>query len=658
MYSNKMKLAGRAVGSVTIAMALMLSAAGLASGATHHGGWSHRHDVASPRVSRFLYPRIGEGGLVTVVTASTVTVDRWDGKTTTYTITPTTTFTEGYTATTEASLVVGDRINIRLARRAPTTALKINIELAELSGKVTAVVGNLITITGPQGFARTILVSSATTFREGGSSATLADVTVGSEVFSRGIIDVDLTTLDALLVTINAPGHVVTYHGLVTAVTDTSVTVNRLNGDIATYSITPTTVFHQGATILTAASLVVGDKVNVDVYTTAPMTALKIGILQATLAGKVTVVNGNSITIMTGKGFSRAITVSDTTSYSEGGNPATLADVTVGSVIIAQGLIDADLTTLDATKIFIREAGHAVTYHGVISALTDTSVTVNRNDAKTTVFTITPSTIITEGAASMTVPSLAIGDSVDVVVNSTNPTTALRINIVQATLAGRVTAVVGNLITITGGQGFARTVQVSTNTTYTEDGAAATLADVTVGSNIVAVGSINADLTMLDATSVAIKSNGHAETIRGLVTGVTPTSFTLNRLNGTTTTFSFTSSTTFTEGSTVLTGAALAAGDSADVGVNSSAPTAALSVNILLATLSGPVTAVDGNTITIRGGKGFARTIVVSATTTYAQAGNPAATLADVTVGSHISAQGTVDANLTTLDATTVTIGK
>jgi hypothetical protein len=253
---------------------------------------------------------------------------------------------------------------------------------------------------------------------------------------------------------------------------------------------------------------------------------------------------------------------------------------------------------------------------------------------------------------------LAIGDSVDVVVNSTNPTTALRINIVQATLAGRVTAVVGNLITITGGQGFARTVQVSTNTTYTEDGAAATLADVTVGSNIVAVGSINADLTMLDATSVAIKSNGHAETIRGLVTGVTPTSFTLNRLNGTTTTFSFTSSTTFTEGSTVLTGAALAAGDSADVGVNSSAPTAALSVNILLATLSGPVTAVDGNTITIRGGKGFARTIVVSATTTYAQAGNPAATLADVTVGSHISAQGTVDANLTTLDATTVTIGK
>jgi hypothetical protein len=46
----------------------------------------------------------------------------------------------------------------------------------------------------------------------------------------------------------------------------------------------------------------------------------------------------------------------------------------------------------------------------------------------------------------------------------------------------------------------------------------------------------------------------------------------------------------------------------------------------------------------------------VSATTIYTKAGAPA-TLADVTVGSRITAQGTVDADLTTLDATTITIG-
>jgi hypothetical protein len=198
---------------------------------------------------------------------------------------------------------------------------------------------------------------------------------------------------------------------------------------------------------------------------------------------------------------------------------------------------------------------------------------------------------------------------------------------------------------------------VSAATTYTEGGAAATLANVTVGSDIIAVGTIDTNMTTLDATTVSIKSNGHAETIHGLVTAVATGSFTLNRLNGTTTTFTVTSSTTFTEGSTVLTAAALVVGDSADVDVNSLAPRTALSVNILLATLSGPVTAVSGNTITIRGGKGFDRTIVVSDATTYTQ-GGAAATLANVTVGSFITAQGTVDSNLTTLDATTVTIRK
>src|ERR1039458_7762991 len=653
MYSNKMKWAGRAVGSVALSMALMLSAAGLASAGTRPDARFHHHDVASSRISRFLYARIGEGGLVTAVTSTSVTVDRWNGKTTTYTITPTTTFTEGSSPTTAASLVVGDRINIRLARSAPRTALKINIELAELAGKVTSVVGNLITITGPQGFARTILVSATTTYTQGGAAATLANVTVGSDVFAKGTIDVNLTSLDALTVRIGSVHHAILYHGFVTAITSNSVTLDRLNHVTEMFSITPTTTFHQGSTVLTAASLVVGDRVNVRVNSSDPTTALSIGIELAALAGKVTAVVGNSITITTGKGFSRAISVSATTTYTQGGAAATLANVTVGSLIIAVGLIDADLTTLDATKVAIREVGHAVTYRGVISAVSSTSVTLNRNDGKTTTFTITPTTIITEGAASMTVPSLAVGDTVDVLVNSANPTIALRINIVQATLAGKVTAVVGNLITISGGQGFARTILVSAATTYTEGGAAATLANVTVGLNIIAVGTIDTNMTTLDATTVAIKSNGHAETIHGLVTAVGTGSFTLNRLNGTTTTFTVTSSTTFTEGSTVLTAAALVVGDSADVDVNSLAPRTALSVNILLATLSGPVTAVSGNTITIRGGKGFDRTIVVSDATTYTQ-GGATVTLANVTVGSFITAQGTVDSNLTTLDATTV----
>src|ERR1039458_125016 len=641
MYSNKMKWAGRAVGSVALSMALMLSAAGLASAGTRPDARFHHHDVASSRISRFLYARIGEGGLVTAVTSTSVTVDRWNGKTTTYTITPTTTFTEGSSPTTAASLVVGDRINIRLARSAPRTALKINIELAELAGKVTSVVGNLITITGPQGFARTILVSATTTYTQGGAAATLANVTVGSDVFAKGTIDVNLTSLDALTVRIGSVNHAILYHGFVTAITSNSVTLDRLNHVTEIFSITPATTFHQGSTVLTAASLVVGDRVNVRVNSSDPTTALSIGIELAALAGKVTAVVGNSITITTGQGFARTILVSAATTYTEGGAAATLANVTVGSDIIAVGTIDTNMTTLDATKVAIREVGHAVTYRGVISAVSSTSVTLNRNDGKTTTFTITPTTIITEGAASMNAPSLAPGDTGDGEGNSANPTTALRINIVQATLAGKVTAVVGNLITISGGQGFARTILVSAATTYTEGGAAATLANVTVGSDIIAVGTIDTNMTTLDATKVAIREVGHAVTYRGVISAVSSTSVTLNRNDGKTTTFTITPTTIITEGAASMTAPSLALGDTVDVEVNSATPTTALRINIVQATLAGKVTAVVGNLITISGGQGFARTILVSAATTYTE-GGAAATLANVTVGSDIIAVGTI----------------
>jgi hypothetical protein len=657
MYSSRMKLAAKAASSVGIAMALMVSAAGLASASTSTAHRASHHDVSSSRHSRFEYARIGEGGLVTAVTTTSVTVDRWDGKTTTYTITPSTTFTEGSTPTTAASLVVGDRINIRLDRSAPTTALKINIELAQLAGKVSSVAGNLITITGPQGFAREILVSATTTFTQGGQPATLADVTVGAPIFAKGTIDANLTTLDALSVRIGSTTHAIVYQGVVTAVSSTSVTVQRANTATALFTITPTTTFSQGKNVLTIASLVVGDHVDVEVSSSAPGTALKINIDLTALAGSVTAVTASSITIMAAKGFSRTVVVSATTVYTEGGQPATLADVTVGSDIVAVGLIDPNQTSLDASKVDIRQAGHSITYRGLVNAVTTTSVTVNRNDGKTTTFTITPSTIITEGPSTMTPASLAVGDTVDVTVNSTAPLTALKINIVQATLAGPVTAINGDTITIMGGQGFSRTVQVSATTTYTEGGSPATLSDIVVGSVIAAVGTIGTNLTTLDATAVTIKNSGHAETVHGLVTAVSTSSFTLQRSNGVTTNFTVTPSTTFSEGSTVLTFASLVMGDDADVSVNSVNPTTAVSVDILLATLSGHVTAVTSSTITITAGKGFSRTINVTATTTYTKGGQPA-TLADVTVGSYITAQGTVDADLTTLDASSVTIGK
>jgi hypothetical protein len=662
MNSSKMKFVGKAAGSVAVAVALMASVAGLAGAAPSSHSRFGRHDVSSGLKSIFSYARTGEGGYVTAVVAGTATTDgsltvnRWDGQTTTYSITGTTTFTEGGSPTTVTSLVVGDRVNIRLARSAPTTALKINIELAELSGKVSSVNGATITVIGGQGFTRTILVGDATQYRESGTTVGLSAVKMGEQIFAEGTIDPNLTSLDALTVII---GQTLIFHGVVTAVVAPTATTNG--------SVTPTTTFTQGSTALTASDLVVGDRVGVFVNTTAVTNALRINIELARIAGRVSAINGQTYTVTGGQGFSRTVLVGSMTTYTQGGAPAGINDILVGSYIVARGTIDPNLTTLDATTIAIAAVGHPETFVGSVAAVTITAtsstVTVNRQDGKTTIFTITPTTVVTEGSTVLSPASLTVGDRVSVDVNTMAPTTALKINIELATLSGRVDAVVGYLITITSAQGFTREVLAGANTTYTQGGAPAGLNDVLVGTKIVAQGTVDANLTTLDASSVAMSgaATGHTETLHGLVTAVvaatatTNGSVTLNRLDGTITTFTITPTTTFTQGSASITADALVVGDSAGIEVNSLAPTTALSINIVLATMSGHVTSVVGDVITITGGEGFSRTILVNDNTTYTQ-GGASVDLSYVKVGSKIVAEGTVDPDLTTLDATSVTI--
>ncbi len=493
----------RAAVSLAMGLALAVGSIGVASASGRHGTYADDHNCASAKKSPFDYARFSEGGYVTAVTAASVTVLRWNGMTTTYTITPTTVFTEGTQPATAAQLVVGDRVNIRLARSAKTTALRINIELAQLAGKVTSVSGNTITITGGQGFGRTILVGTTTTYTESSTPATLAAVTVGASISAKGTIDTNGTTLDALSVTI---GHPVTVRGTVTTVTSSSVTINRLNGASGTYTITPTTVITEGAAVMTPASLVAGDKVSIVVNSSALTTAFKINIEMAHLVGTVSAVGvgGSTITIIAGQGFSRTVMVSLTTTYTKGGAPATLADVVVGVKIDAKGTIDTNGTTLDAVSVAITVPGHSETIRGVVTAVSSASVTVSRLNATSAIFTITPTTVITEGSTVMSEAAIVIGDRVNITVNSTNPSTALKINIELAELGGFVSAVSGNNITVIGGQGFNRTILVSASTTYTKAGAPATLADVVVGSKISAQGTIDVNLTTLDAVSVAI----------------------------------------------------------------------------------------------------------------------------------------------------------
>lgn len=83
----------------------------------------------------------------------------------------------------------------------------------------------------------------------------------------------------------------------------------------------------------------------------------------------------------------------------------------------------------------------------------------------------------------------------------------------------------------------------------------------------------------------------------------------------------------------------------------------ARSVDILPAHLDGYVTAIGTGTLTVIDGSGFTRTVTTSSATTYRNAGT-AATASAVKVGSFVRALGAVGSDHSTLDATSIEVGR
>jgi len=199
MNKIKTKTVGRVTAAAALSLGFAASAVSVASASTHgsrHGG--HRGFADGTNWTK------GLGGVVTSVTATSVTVTAHDGTSSTFTITPTTTFAEGSTTVLPAVLVVGDRIEIQVASSATSTATSIDIDLARFGGEVTVVSGDTITISGHDGVSSTILVGTTTTFSKGGATAALTDVAAGLYVSAQGVIGATPTTLDASSFTIGA----------------------------------------------------------------------------------------------------------------------------------------------------------------------------------------------------------------------------------------------------------------------------------------------------------------------------------------------------------------------------------------------------------------------------------------------------------------------
>jgi hypothetical protein len=229
---------------------------------------------------------------------------------------------------------------------------------AVLVGKVSAVSGDNITVTDPEGFTRAILVSGATTYNQGGAASSITAVIVGAKIFAQGTVDANGTTLDAL--SIDIAGGTKTQMGfdwgVVTAVTSSSVTIENHGGTSTTFTYATTTpieaIGHDKIT-LSSADLVVNEHAGVEFSTSAATTATGIWVELAHISGVVTAVSGDNITISDHQGFTRLVLVGGATTYNNAGATGSLTDVVVGARIKAEGLVDANGTTLDALSVDI-----------------------------------------------------------------------------------------------------------------------------------------------------------------------------------------------------------------------------------------------------------------------------------------------------------------
>jgi hypothetical protein len=146
-----------------------------------------------------------------------------------------------------------------------------------------------------------------------------------------------------------------------------------------------------------------------------------------------------------------------------------------------------------------------------VTAINGFDISLKTDDGWTRTITVTNTTTITKGGATIALGDLAVGDQVRFAqqkgTDGTYSVTA--IVVVLPTVVGEVTAIDGNTLTITQPGGTTATIHVGSNTTYRVNGATGALSDIKVGSIMVAEGTQRADGS-LDAAAIRSGFGDHA----------------------------------------------------------------------------------------------------------------------------------------------------
>lgn len=226
---------------------------------------------------------------------------------------------------------------------------------------VTAINGNDLALKTTDGWTRTITVASATTITEAGRTIAVGDLDVGDTIRFSQTPNADGTyTIDAIVIVVPTVG------GTVTELGSGSFKLTARDGTAWTITTSSTTAYELGfsdtAPAGSASDLQVGGRVVVQGTSAAnnAMTAVTVRIQVPRAGGQVTAKTADSITVTRRDGSTTVIHVSSSTTYRVvDETSATLADITVGMIIMAEGTQRSD-GSIDATTIVggIGRGGH------------------------------------------------------------------------------------------------------------------------------------------------------------------------------------------------------------------------------------------------------------------------------------------------------------
>ena len=199
--------------------------------------------------------------------------------------------------------------------------------------------------------AVTITVDATTAYTQAGASAALSDIHTGSIIRVRGT-RMGQNTVQAKAIIVVLPR----VAGVVTSVNGSTLTATGRDAMPHTMNVSSSTQYRSGGQTAALSGVSVGTAIVAQGSLNADgsMNALRVQIVLPHVAGKISAVNGSTVTVTDLWGTAHTIVTSSSTTYSAPfKGTASAASLTTGTRIIATGALGSDGKTLNAQRIVV-----------------------------------------------------------------------------------------------------------------------------------------------------------------------------------------------------------------------------------------------------------------------------------------------------------------